>query len=399
MLRASVIGLLLLALVAAVSAVYRYPELRSPERLAALQTLWKPQAAPQSEGKSGNAQDAKPADAKSKGGKRDGGVSNQPVAVEAASAGEAKSTLDMRGIGSLQSDESVQIAPEISGRIIEIPLQEGQAVKEGDILVRLDEALVAAELADATARFEFAKGNLQRANTLSRSGNVTERARDEATTNSATAAAAVELAKTRLSKHVIRAPFSGSVGLRLVSPGAYIAIGAPIVNLEKIDTLKVDFKLPELYLADVKPGQAIEVTVDALPGRTFHGEIYAINPHLDVNGRSLSIRAKLANADGVLRPGLFARILVKGLTERRVVVVPESAIVPRGGENIVFAIENGKAVEAKVKLGNRKAGAVEVLEGLTATATVVTAGQPKLRNGSAVEVLVRKTDAAPAGGK
>jgi membrane fusion protein (multidrug efflux system) len=397
MLRASLIVLALLGLALA-GAAYQYPDLRSQALASLRQSLadggsTEPAAGASTMEATAPAKGEPARKGKGGDGKRGGGGGNVPV--ETASAEKSVTTTDLRAIGSLQSDESVQIASEISGRIIELPLKEGEPVKAGDILVKLDEALVRAELTDATARYEFAKSNQQRAQTLARSGNVTGRARDEADTNAQTTLAAVELAKTRLSKHVIRAPFSGTVGLRVVSPGAYIGIGAPIVNIEKIDTLKVDFKLPELYLAEIKRGQTIEVTVDALPGRKFIGEIYAINPHVDVNGRSVSIRARLPNEDGVLRPGLFARIVVKGLTERQVVVVPESAIVPRGGETIVFAIEDGKAVESKVTLGNRKAGIVEVLDGLKDNATVVTAGQQRLRNGVSVEVIIRKSDTAP----
>jgi membrane fusion protein (multidrug efflux system) len=393
--RAILIGCVLVGLALA-GAAYQYPELRSQTLAHLKQSGSAAKDSGSDKPKQGTAV-AQKDERKGGAGKR-GGNGGGPQPVEAAKAESTKSAGDVRAIGSLNSDESVQIASEIAGRIIELPLREGETVKEGDILVKLDEALVQAELADATARYEFAKTNQQRAQTLARSGNVTERARDEANTNEATSLAAVELAKTRLSKHVIRAPFSGTVGLRVVSPGAYIGIGTPIVNVEKIDTLKVDFKLPELYLADIKTGQTIEVTVDALPGKIFTGAIYAINPHVDVNGRSLSIRARLANSDGVLRPGLFARILVKGMTQREVVSVPESAVVPRGGENVLFAIVDGKAVESKVKLGNRKAGAVEVLEGLQANTMVVTAGQQRLRNGSPVEIIVRQSDASPSDG-
>ncbi len=390
-----------IASLAIAGAAFQFPELRT-QAFAGLEKSWRGLTAP-AEGNSNAKQDAAATpngEAKGKG-KRDAGNGaggTREVPVEAAAAEITKSTTDVRAIGSLQSDESVQIASEIAGRIVELPLKEGQTVKEGDVLVKLDEALVRAELSDATARYEFAKSNQSRAQTLAQSGNVTERARDEANTNAETALAAVELAKTRLAKHVIRAPFSGTVGLRVVSPGAYIGIGAPIVNIEKIDTLKVNFKLPEIYLAEIKTGQKVDVTVDALPGKVFHGDIYAIDPHVDVNGRSLSIRALLPNGDGTLRPGLFARIVVKGLTEREVVVIPESAVVPRGGENIVFAIEDGKAVESKVKLGNRKAGSVEIVEGLKSNTTGVTAGQQRLRNGAAVEIVVRQSNSAPAGG-
>jgi membrane fusion protein (multidrug efflux system) len=293
----------------------------------------------------------------------------------------------LRAIGSLQSDESVQISSEIAGRVTELPFTEGATVAAGDVLVKLDDALVAAEVADTQARYNLATGNLGRANTLARSGNVTERARDEATANAETSRVALELAKVRLAKHTIRAPFSGMVGIRKVSPGAYVAVGQPIVNIEKIDALKVDFQLPELFLSQIKPGQSVDVTVDAIPDRVFPGTVYAIDPHVDVNGRALKIRARLPNGDGILRPGLFVRVIVKGETKRGVLLVPESAIVPRGTDKIVFAVEGGRAIETKVALGARKDGMVEVLDGLKADAVVVTSGQQKLKNGSPVEFV------------
>jgi membrane fusion protein (multidrug efflux system) len=311
------------------------------------------------------------------------------VAVESAVARQVTVSTDLRAIGSLQSDETVQIASEIAGRVGEIAFKEGEQIAEGQVIIKLDDALAKAEVADTQARYELANANLGRARTLSRTGNVTEKAQDEAVANFETARAAVDLAKVKLDKHTIRAPFTGRLGMRKVSVGAYMSVGAPIVNLEKIDVLKVDFKLPEIHLADIKVGQPIDVVVDALPGRTFTGEIYALDPMMDVNGRALQIRARLPNPNLVLRPGLFARILVKGSVEQKVLVVPESAIVPRGGESFVFRIENGRAVEAKVSLGVRRNAEVQILGGLAADATVVTAGQLKLRNGSPVEIIAQ----------
>jgi len=318
---------------------------------------------------------------------RSKGAGSGSIAVEAATVRGATTTTDIRAIGSLQSDETVQITSEIAGRIAEISFTEGGTVNAGDVLVKLDDALAQAEVSDAKARYDLAEANNERAKQLSRTGNVTEKAIDEATANFEIARAAFELQRVRLAKHTIKAPFPGRVGIRKVSPGAFIAVGTPIVNLEKIDFLKVDFKLPELFLPSVNAGQTVDVIVDALPGRTFTGEIYAIDPQVDVNGRSLQLRARLPNSDFTLRPGLFARVLVKGKQTREVVLAPESAIVPRGGETFVFRIENGKAVEAKVKLGERRGAEVEVLEGLAANVQVVTAGQLKLRNGVAVEIV------------
>jgi membrane fusion protein (multidrug efflux system) len=309
------------------------------------------------------------------------------VPIETVVAKPMKTTSDIPAVGSLRSDEHVQIAPEIAGRIAEIRFQEGEPVKQGEVLVLLDDALTRAEVAEAEARLYLAKANFERAETLTKSRNIAERAYDEARANFETARAAHELAQVRLSKHTIRAPFNGIVGFRALSAGAFISIGATLVNLEKIDVLKLDFKIPEIFLSDVRVGQKVDVTVDALPKRTFQAEIYAIDPLVDVNGRALQIRARLSNPELVLRPGLFARISIRGRTEREVVMVPESAIVPRAGEFLIFRVEDGKAVESKVGLGNRRSGMVEVTSGLMDGATVVTAGHQRLKNGAAVDIV------------
>jgi membrane fusion protein (multidrug efflux system) len=319
------------------------------------------------------------------GGKQQGGA--RAITVEVADAKNLKTTADIRAIGSLQSDESVVIAPEVAGRIAEINFIEGRPVKKDDVLVRLDTALANAEVADAQARLTLAQANNERARTLSRTGAVTGKSRDEAVANYQTSLAALELAKTRLSKLELRAPYDGVAGLRGVSAGAFVNVGTPIANVEKVDVLKVDFKIPEVHLGDVKTGQRIELTVDAYPGRTFEGEIYALNPAVDVNGRALQLRARLANPDQVLKPGLFARILIKGTTEREVVMIPEAAVLPRGQETFVFVVDGNKAVERKVKLGQRANAQVEVVEGLTPPATIVTAGQQKLRDGATIEIV------------
>ena len=318
------------------------------------------------------------------GGKGRGGGT---VAVEAAVARGATTTTDIRAIGSLRSDESVQITSEIAGRVAEANFLEGGFVNAGDVLAKLDDGLAQAEVADAKARYDLAEANNDRAKQLSRTGNVTEKAIDEAAANYEIARSALELQRVKLSKHTIAAPFAGRVGLRKVSPGGFISAGTPIVNLEKIDFLKVDFKLPELFLPSVAVGQTVDVMVDALPDKAFKGEIYAIDPQVDVNGRALALRARLPNPDLALRPGLFARIVVKGKQTREVVLAPESAIVPRGGQTYVFRIDNGKAVEAKVKLGERRGAEVEIVEGVMPNTQLVTAGQLKLRDGASVEVI------------
>jgi len=348
---------------------------------------WLSAQAPAPGATSGDRQESAPGGGRGQGQGAGRGPAAGGVPVETSKALATTTTSDIRAVGSLNSDESVMLAPEVAGRVAAIPFVEGKRVNAGDVILKLDDALVRAELADAEARFRLAKANMDRANELARTGNVTERARDEATSSFGIAAAAVELAKVRVSKTTITAPFSGVVGIRNTSVGAYLAVGTRVVNLEKIDPLKVDFSVPEIYLAAVGVGQEVEVSVDAIANRTFVGTIQAIDPMVDVNGRSLTIRARLPNPDGVLRPGLFARVTIKGLVEREVVMVPESAVVPRAGETFIFRIENGKAVESKVKLGERRAGQVAIVEGLPANATVVTAGHQRLRNGSVVDVV------------
>lgn len=321
-------------------------------------------------------------------------AAQETLPVEVAPARQASATTDIRSIGTLQSDESVDIASEVAGRIADIRFKEGQHVKAGDVLVQLDDALVRASEKEIEARLELANSNYERAERLSKTGSGTARSLDEAVAERNTATALLNLQRVQLSKHTITAPFDGVVGLRSVSVGAYINAGIELVNLEKIDSLKVDFKVPETQLGNVAVGQDVGVTVDAMPGQTFNGTVYAIDPMVDVGGRSLSVRARLPNPGLVLRPGLFVRVTLKGRDVRTALFVPEAAIVPRGQERVVWIVEDGKAKEAKVKLGERRAGEVEIASGLPAGATVVTAGHGRLRAGAAVEVV--PTPPAPA---
>lgn len=311
----------------------------------------------------------------------------RPFPVEVAQAKPAPARNDLNSVGSLTSDESVTVAAEVAGRIAEIAFKEGERVKENDVLVKLDDALARADLANSQAKNDLAVANFGRADSLSTSGIGTQRSRDEALANLESARAQLELSRVQLDKRQIRAPFTGVVGLRSVSVGAYAQAGQPLVNLEKIDTLKLDFRLPEIYLQEVKVGQPLTIRVDAIPDREFPGTVYAIDPMVDVNGRAIRVRARLSNPELMLRPGLFARVSLKGADRGQVVTVPEGAIVPRAGETFVFKVVDGKAIETKVRLGTRTAGEVEIVQGLAPNEVVVVAGQNRLRNGSAVEVV------------
>jgi membrane fusion protein (multidrug efflux system) len=320
-----------------------------------------------------------------------------PAPVEVAEAEAAEPLEQIRSVGNLLADESVKIAPEQAGRVAAIRFEEGQAVAEGEELVKLDDTLLAAEAQEVQARAELAQANYDRASSLSKTGSGTQRTLDEALADRLTSNALLLLIQSRLEKTSVKAPFPGVMGLRSVSAGAYVEPGTEIATLDKIDIVKVEFTIPERNLTDVRVGYPVEVLVDAYPDRVFRGEVYAIDPQLDVNGRSLKVRARLPNPDLSLRPGLFARVVVQGASRGEVVVIPEGAIVPRGGQNFVYRVSDGKVEEAKVELGRRREGRVEVTSGISAGDTVVVAGHARLKNGAAVEIVVRQTDAASGG--
>lgn len=322
--------------------------------------------------------------------KRQRTATTSPVEVAAASTKTMSD--DITAVGSLLSDESVQIAAETSGRVSEIRFTEGDVVEARAVLITLDDALITAQLADADARLTLAKANYDRAVSLRKSGTASQTTLDTAKSELAIAQAAYDLIKAQQEKLAIRAPFPGVLGFRTVSPGAYVTAGTALVNLEKIDRLKVNFSVPEYYLAKLSVDQKIEIIADALPGTRFEGQIYAIDPAVDINGRAIRIKATLSNEDRKLRPGLLARIAVKG-KPRTAVTIPESALVSRGSDFLVFKTDNGKAKETKVLAGRRENGFVEIIDGVEPGQQVVIAGQARLRDGADVEIVPSTTAA------
>jgi membrane fusion protein (multidrug efflux system) len=283
-------------------------------------------------------------------------------------------------VGTLRSNETVMIRSEIAGRIAAIGFAEGSAVRKGDILFTLDDAIPAAELKDAEASLALSQRNFERARELFSRRFGTERTLDEARAALDSDRAKVELARARLGKTRIAAPFAGVVGLRRVSVGDYITIGQDLVNLEDLNPIKADFRIPERYLPALSPSQSLRLTVDAFPGRAFTGEVVALDPMIDPEGRSIAVRARLPNPDGALRPGLFARVNLVLQKRTLALTIPETAVVPRGEERFVYRIDGDQAVLTRVDLGQRRDGRVEVLSGLAAGDPVVTAGHLRLRD-------------------
>jgi membrane fusion protein, multidrug efflux system len=291
----------------------------------------------------------------------------------------------LTAVGSLRSNESVVIRPEIAGRIAAFRFDEGERVEQGQPLVVLDDSVWRAVVEQTQAALEYSQANYERAVDLLERKVGTTKTRDEAFSQMRVDQAELELARARLDKSTIWAPFEGVVGLRKVSVGDFVNAGDEVVNLEQIDPLKADFRVAEAYLGAVRPGQRIELGVDAFPGQAFAGEVFAIDPLVDESGRSILLRARLPNPEHLLRPGLFARVTLV-LNEREgAIQVPEQALVPQGQDQFVFKVADGKAVLTKVTTGVRREGMVEIVDGLGPEDEVVTAGQLKLRDGAAVQ--------------
>jgi membrane fusion protein (multidrug efflux system) len=323
------------------------------------------------------------------------------VPVEVAKVKTGTVVDEAGAIGTLVSNESVIVRPEVAGRITQIHFREGQRVEEGSLLFNLDDSVPRADLADANARLQLGRRNYERAKELFARKAGTGRARDEAQSQLETARAAVQVAKARLEKMQIHAPFSGVIGLRKVSVGDYVTAGQDLVNLENISPIKVDFSIPERYLSALSTGLAVVVNADAFSDRSFEGEVYAIDPKIDPEARSIHVRALVDNADRLLRPGLFVRVKLQLSRRENAIIVPEEAIVPRGQDRFVFTVVDGTARMTKVTLGQRRYGEVEIVSGLDRDAEVVVAGQLKIRDGAPVKPIREgaETAATAEGGK
>jgi membrane fusion protein (multidrug efflux system) len=317
-----------------------------------------------------------------------------PVRAAIAKVGPAVD--EVSAVGTLRADEAVTLRPEIAGRIAEIRFQEGQRVERGAILVRLDQAEFAAVLASSRAQAGLDKQRLDRAEDLFKKAFISGQALDEAKANYARSLAKQREDEARLAKTVILAPFPGVAGLRQVSEGAYVAAGTDIARLEKIDELKLDFRVPETFVGRLKPGQPVRVQLDAYGEQEFAGRVYAIEPAIDEATRTVLVRARVANRDVKLRPGMFARVRAQLAVRENAVWIPEQAIVPRGQDSFVFRVVDGKAEMVKVRTGVRKVGEVEIVSGVAAGDQVVTEGTQRIGPGSAVTVMERPPKPAAA---
>ena len=306
----------------------------------------------------------------------------ETVTVEARSL---RSTV--KAVGTLLADASADLRAEVPGQVLQIHFEEGRRVANGQSLFTLEATVLEAEVNEAQANAEQSEAAYNRARELIDEKLISATEFDAARANYNVGVARLLSSRARLSKTTIRAPFDGFAGLRKINIGDYATIGQELVSVVSLDPLRVNFSVPETLLAQLAPGQSIDLTVGAYRGEVFEGRITAIAPQIDIRGHSVEIRASLRNPELKLRPGLFAQVNVTLVTKPNALVVPEQAIWPIGQDKTVFVVVDGIAKQKTVNLGQRQPGEVEVLSGLALGDEVVTAGQMKLYDGAAVEPI------------
>ncbi|MBM0107267.1 efflux RND transporter periplasmic adaptor subunit [Steroidobacter sp. S1-65] len=300
--------------------------------------------------------------------------------------------IEIEAVGTARANESVEVTSKASNTISAIRFEEGDRVRRGQVLVELDNAEERAALAEAEAALAESQNNFKRSRDLytSKALSVSQLDLIEATLKGNQAR--VDVAKARLADTIIRASFDGNTGFRRVSVGSLVSPGTVITTLDDTSVIKLDFTVPETYLYVLDKGLAVRAATAGLPGREFTGKVAQIDSRIDPVSRSIAVRAELPNPKGELRPGMFMTVRMQG-QETPALLVPEAAIVPEQGRTFVFVVENGEAVRREVKLGKRRPGEVEVLEGLKEHERVVVEGTQNLRDGGPVREQQQQSQA------
>ncbi len=325
-----------------------------------------------------------------------------PEAVSSARVQAAEWVATRGAVATLVAVRGVTLAAELPGQVREIAFESGASVRKGQVLVKLDTSTEEAQLASAAAEASLAKVNLERVETLRREESATPADLDAAQARAKQARAAVAALEATIAKKTIRAPFDGRISIRQVELGQVLAAGTPIASLQSVSPIHADFWLPQQALADVRAGQTVRLRTDPFPGAEWQGAITTVNPEVDVATRNVRVRATFPNADGRLRPGMFANVEVLGSERRPVVVIPATAVLFAPYGDSVYAIEEQKDASGQtsavvrqkfVRLGERRGDFVAVQSGLSPGEAIVSSGAFKLRNGMKVAV----NDAAAPG--
>lgn len=309
------------------------------------------------------------------------------TAVATALASEQTWENTLSAVGSLRPVQGVTLSAELGGKVVEIAVENGAAVKAGDLLVKLETSTEEAQLASAEASERLAQVNLDRSRGLLDKNTIAQSEFDAADATYKQAVAQTANIRAQLNKKTIRAPFTGRVGIRLINLGQTLGVGDPIIPLQSLDPIFVDFTLPQQRLSAISVGQAVRLTIDGVVS-SVEGKVTAINPEVDSATRSVRLQATLANPDERLRPGMFAQVALVLPEQSKVLVVPTTALVRAPFGDSVFVVEKKDdkliARQQFVRLGETRGDFTVVTQGIKAGDRVVSAGAFKLINGASV---------------
>lgn len=296
----------------------------------------------------------------------------EPTLVDVLVAKQVPVSSQVEANGNVVANEYVELHPEISGRIVYLNVPEGVAVKKGTIVARINDADLQATLEKSKAQLELYVKTEERVKKLLDINGINEADYDLAVSNVNSTKADIDYTQAQLDKTVIRAPFDGVVGLRQVSPGAYVTPANIIATVQQLDKVKVDFTLPEQYAGVIRPGALVDVQLDALTNTRRKGLIVATEPQINTSNRNLKVRAVLK--DGLAHPGAFVKVFVDAGVGRKAIMVPSNCIIPEDRNNQVIVVRSGRAKIVNVQTGMREADNVEITDGLHAGDTVVITG-------------------------
>ena len=331
------------------------------------------------------------------GGAGPGGGGPPAMPVEAATA-RADTVVDaILATGQIEAVQSIELRPDVEGRLVRILVREGSPVAQGTALFKIDDAELKAQVDQIEAERDLARQSLTRTRDLlqQKASSQAELERAEATMRSNEAQ--LERLKTRLARTVVRAPFAGVMGQRFVSLGDYVTSDTRLAALQTVSPQRASFQVPERYAEQLEPGQNVTFRVAALPGREFTGKVDFVDPIVQLPGRTIMVKARVPNPRRELQAGMFIEARLATATRPNAVVIPEDAVLPLQGSNFVWVVADGKATRRQVELGVRTPGFVEVKSGVERAEQVVVGGQERLAEGAPVQAtLVQRR---PLGGR
>jgi membrane fusion protein (multidrug efflux system) len=287
--------------------------------------------------------------------------------------------------GSVLAQEDVELSAEASGIITDILFEEGSSVEEGDLLVKINDSELQAEKRRATFRLNLAEQREERQQALLERGGISQDDYDATLNEVNVIRSELDLINAQINQTEIRAPFSGQVGLKYVSEGSYISPNSQIASLQSLNPVKIDFSIPERYIARVGIGDKVSFTVQGVDS-TFAGDVYAIEPRISRDTRSISIRARSDNSDGLLFPGAFANITLVLNEIDDALMLPTISVIPELNSQKIFVIKNGMVSEVRVRTGLRTSEKVQIIEGIAPGDTVLTTGLLQAIPGTEVDI-------------